>query len=159
MEATTQINETESDISLPTEKTNPTVTTTVANFGNLWLNEWNTARPIDRVGDYTAIPFNREEKFIGRKNMEDDHKFFTETDRRTDDLIQWKVPVEFDSVEFDPDEFFYTPQVDFFHQLAGQVISIPKKINLPSPTSSGDFFPFLSFKTNAARRSVRADLV
>ena len=38
MEATTQINETESE-------------------------------------DYTPIPFNLEEKFIGRKNMEDDHKF------------------------------------------------------------------------------------
>ena len=137
MEATTQINKTESDISLPTEKTNATVTTTVANFGNLWLNEWNTARPIDRVEDYTPIPFSPEEKFIGRSIMEDNHKFFAETDRRADDLIQWK---------------FSTPQVEFFHQLAGQVISIPKKINLPSPPSSGDFFPFLSFKTHAAGR-------
>ena len=31
-------------------------------------------------------------------------------------------------------------------------ISFPNIINLPSPTSSGDFFPFLSFKTNAAWR-------
>ena len=44
MEATTQINETESGISLPTEKGNPTVTTTVSNLNNRWLNEWNTAR-------------------------------------------------------------------------------------------------------------------
>ena len=28
--------------------------------------------------------------------------------------------------------------------------SFPNIINLPSQTSSGDFFPFLSFKTNAA---------
>ena len=31
-----------------------------------------------------------------------------------------------------------------------EMLSIPKKINLPSPTSSGDFF--FSFKTNAAGR-------
>ena len=66
MEATTQINETQSGISLPTEKGNPTVTTTVSNLNNRWLNEWNTARPINRVEDYTPIPFSPEEKFIGR---------------------------------------------------------------------------------------------
>ena len=31
-------------------------------------------------------------------------------------------------------------------------VSFPNILNLSSPTSSDDFFPFLSFKTNAAGR-------